>query len=143
VIVALAAFLLGLLSGAMVLIGVALVPFWQSMPPGEFRGWFARHSTRIGRLMIPLGASAAVVALVAAAIERTPPRLLAAAGAGTVASITMLVNEPANHRFASHGNLDDAETTALLARWRRWHWVRIVAGLAGFWGALSALRAGG
>src|SRR5437870_1934362 len=45
------AFLLGLLAGSMLLIALAVAPFWQSLPPAEFRAWFAAHAFRIGRLM--------------------------------------------------------------------------------------------
>ena len=106
------AFLLGLLAGAMLLIALAVAPFWQSLPPAEFRAWFAANAFRIGRLMIPLGAAAA---------------------------ITLAVNEPANQRFAAPGALGDAETQALLARWVAWHWVRVALGVGGFLAALRAL----
>ena len=46
----LAALLLGLLAGAMLFIGVVLVPFWHALPPAELRGWFARHAGRTGAL---------------------------------------------------------------------------------------------
>src|SRR5438034_6718542 len=114
------AFLLGLLAGAMLLIALAVAPFWQSLPPAEFRAWFAANAFRIGRLMIPLGAGAAVAALAATfAARRLPTRrshLRAAACALAVAIVTLAVNEPANERFAAPGALTDAETRALLAR---------------------------
>src|SRR5207244_2241495 len=106
------AFLLGLLAGAMLLIALAVAPFWQSLPPAEFRAWFAANAFRVGRLMIPLGAAAA---------------------------ITLAVNEPANQRFAAPGALGDAETRTLLARWVAWHWVRVALGVGGFLAALRAL----
>src|SRR6058998_1276304 len=120
------ALLLGLLAGAMLLIALALAPFWQSLPPAEFRAWFAANAFRIGRLMIPLGAAAALAAVAAAC----------ALGVGI---ITLAVNEPANERFAAPGVLGDAETRALLARWVAWHWVRVGLGLGGFVAALRAL----
>jgi hypothetical protein len=46
--------LVGLLAGGMVLIEVALVPFWRSASPAEFRTWFAAHSGRLRALMVPL-----------------------------------------------------------------------------------------
>ncbi len=137
------AFLLGLLAGAMLLIALAVVPFWQSLPPAEFRAWFAANSSRIGRLMIPLGAGAALAALAAALAARGLPtrrsHLRAAACALGVAVITLAVNEPANERFAAPGALGDAETRALLTRWVAWHWVRIALGVGGFLAALRAL----
>src|SRR5437899_1301894 len=137
------AFLLGLLAGAMLLIALAVAPFWQSLPPAEFRAWFAANAFRIGRLMVPLGAAAALAAVAAAlAGRRAPARpslLRAAACALGVGIITVAVNEPANERFAAPGALTDGETRALLARWVAWHWVRVGLGLAGFLAALRAL----
>src|SRR5436309_15814128 len=93
------AFLLGLLAGAMLFIALAVAPFWQSVPPAEFRAWFAANAFRIGRLMIPLGAAAAIAALAAAlAARRLPARrshLRAAACAVGVAIVTPAVNERA------------------------------------------------
>ena len=137
------ALLLGLLAGAMLLIALAVAPFWQSLSPAEFRAWFAAHAFRIGRLMIPLGAAAALAAVAAAAAGRGLPgrasRLRAAAAALGIGIITLVVNEPANERFAAPGVLDDAGTRALLARWVAWHRVRVALGLVGFLAALQAL----
>jgi len=63
-----AAAALGLLSGAMLLIGVAVVPFWLSLQPSEFARWFREYSPLLGRLMLPLGVCATVLAIVAAFI---------------------------------------------------------------------------
>src|SRR5262245_66672846 len=52
----LACLVLGLLSGGMLVIGVAFVSFWKSLSPSDFQTWFASYSQLIGRLMIPLGA---------------------------------------------------------------------------------------
>src|SRR3989442_11370139 len=99
-----AAFLLGLLAGAMLLIALAVAPFWQSQPPAEFRAWFAANAFRIGRLMIPLGAAAALAAVVAAlaapGLSTRRSHLPAAAGALGAAAITLAVHEPAHERFA-------------------------------------------
>ena len=137
------ALLLGLLTGAMLLIALALTPFWQSLSPAEFRAWFAANSYRIGGLMIPLGAGAAAASVTAAFAGRGHPawgaRLGAAACALGVAAITLAINEPANERFAAPAGLGDAETSALLARWVAWHRVRVALGLIGFLAALRAL----
>ena len=137
------ALLLGLPTGAMLLIALALVPFWQSLPPAGFRAWFAANSYRIGRLMIPLGAGAAAASGIAALAGRGHPtrgaHLRAAACALAIAAITLAVNEPANERFAAPVALTDAETSALLARWVAWHRVRVALGLVGFLAALRAL----
>src|SRR5918992_3224736 len=38
----------GLLTGAMLLIGVSIVGFWKSLTPSEFVSWFASYSSRLG-----------------------------------------------------------------------------------------------
>ena len=139
------AWLVGILTGAMLLIAVALVPFWRSLPPAEFRAWFAAHAFRIARLMVPLGAGSMVAALGAlGAGRRTPDRgwlALAAGGAVGIVVVTLVVNEPANERFAAATGLSDAETVVLLGRWSTWHWARVVLGGASFYAAVRAVAA--
>ncbi len=60
--------LTGLFTGAMLLVGVALVTFWQSLEPQAFLDWFAAHSHRVGRLMVPLGGAAVLATWAAAAV---------------------------------------------------------------------------
>ena len=141
----LAAFLLGLLAGAMLDIGVGLVPYWQGLPPAEFRAWFGAHAWRIGGLMRPLGGSAVVVvgaAWIGARRVSGSRRVwlgLAAIATLGVLVITLVVNEPANELFGHPGALSDAATAALLVRWMRWHWVRVGLGVLGFYAALRAV----
>jgi hypothetical protein len=134
----------GVLAGGMVLIKLLLVPFWRGVPPAEFRDWFGAHSGRIRALMVPLGAGAAVVAAGSAVAQVTEGSAgaaasVAAAGATVgVVAITITVNEPANAKFTS-GTLSDSETAQLLARWARWHDVRVALGLAATVAAALAL----
>ena len=140
-----AAFLLGLLAGAMLAIAVGVVPYWRGLPPAEFRAWFGAHAWRIGALMRPLGGSAVVVAGAAwfGARRSSGSRRvwlgLAAISALGVLVVTLVVNEPANELFAHPGALTDAATAALLVRWMRWHWVRVGLGVLGFYAALRAV----
>ncbi len=137
----LAALLLGLLTGAMLLIGISLVPYWTSLEPVEFSRWFAANSSLIGRLMVPLGSLATVVtvlAAVSAAVRRLPGWhwiATAAIAALFVAAIYPLYYTTANAALSS-GALAPAEITAELARWRTWHWARIVAGAVAFVAAI-------
>jgi hypothetical protein len=62
--------------------------------------------------------------------------LLAAACAVGVTVVTVVVNEPANEQFIGT-ELPVDETPALLARWQRWHTVRVVLGTVA---AISAVR---
>jgi len=129
----LSAVLTGLLAGGMVFIEVVLLPFWRGAPPAEFRRWFTAHSDRIRSIMIPLGAGAGAVSTAYAATrlaDRRPdgPASTAAVTNLGIIAITVIVNEPANHRFTGAA-LTDAETRRLLNRWARWHHIRVALGI--------------
>ncbi len=137
----LSALVIGLLAGAMLFIALALVPFWQQLPPAEFRAWFAAHSWRIGELMFSLGIAAVLLSLSALIRDGTNlSRWIAFGAALAVAIVTIAINEPANVRFAAPTGLSDPETMALLVHWKLWHWIRVAFGLVAFSAALSALR---
>ncbi|MGY1836528.1 anthrone oxygenase family protein [Blastococcus sp. SYSU DS0510] len=137
------AVLAGLLAGGMTLIDVVLLPFWRGVPPEQFRTWFAAHSGRIRRLMLPLAAGAAAVNAASAVVQtakgtRAGAASVAAGAAAGVVAITITVNEPMNHRFTAE-HLADAETASLLERWARWHHLRVALGVVATVGAASAL----
>ena len=122
---------------------VVLLPFWRGAPPAEFRAWFAEHSERIRALMLPLGGAAAATAVGATATralngEDARASSVAAVGAVGVVAVTVTVNEPANREFTSE-HLGDEETATLLARWARWHDVRVALGLIAAAAAVLAL----
>jgi hypothetical protein len=127
--------LIALFTGAMLVIRVVFVPFWQRLSPDAFRRWFRDNSGRIGAVMFPLGTAATLSATAAAVVSRDLPRArrqplwLAAACTIGVTVVTMLVNEPANEQFNGY-DLPVDETPALLVRWRRWHNIRVLLGAA-------------
>ena len=140
----LAAAALGLLAGAMLLIAVALVPFWADLEPTGFARWFREHSPLLARIMLPLGASATVLAVLAASLARplSSPHarwlVVAAVLAAAVAAVYPLYFTSANAALAG-GALGASEITAELQRWRIWHWVRTAAGVLAFLAALRGL----
>jgi len=139
----LATCLVGLLTGAMLVIAVSLAPYWASLEPRAISASFAATAPWIGRLMVPLGAGATLSTLVAASVvvvgQRGEWLWLAAAAVLMVfvAAIYPLYYTAANAALAS-GAGTPAEIGAELARWRLWHWVRLAAGLLAF---LALLRA--
>ena len=142
----LAVLALGLLSGAMLLIAVAIAPYWASLEPAAFANEFRASSVFLGRVMLPLGVGSTTLALLAAVVARpvSSPhfRWLAAAAllAVGVALVYPLYFGPANAALAS-GTLEPSAIGAELARWRGWHWARTIAGLAAFVAALGGLLA--
>ena len=135
--------LLGLLTGAMLVIGVALVSFWRSLSPSDFQVWFAAHSHLVGRLMLPLGIGG-LVASVAAVIAgwRSSARrwlLISAVSAIGVMITYPLFFAAANETFV-RGGLADVAARSLLDRWAAWHWLRTGLGAVSFVAALRALH---
>src|SRR5437660_12663295 len=105
----------GALAGAMTLIRLVLVPFWQRSVTTEFKPWFVENAPRLRALMVPLGAAAAVTASANALVTRRSRAVLAAAAAVGVGIVTAAVNEPLNARFEGPDPIDPAD----LDRWIR------------------------
>ena len=141
----LAVVLLGLFAGAMLLIGVAFVGFWQSLPPEAFLAWFATHSYRIGGVMLPLGVAATIAAIASAVITwRTGGRvrvwaLTAAVLAVLVIVIYLVVHAPMNAAFAA-SSVAAENVSRHLGTWATWHWVRVVLGVGAFYTEVLSIR---
>ena len=136
--------ILGVLAGGMLVIGVSLVSFWQSLSPSDFQVWFAAHSHLVGRSIIPLGVGAAVTgprSSPAGAVRRPSLALIAA-----LAAMGVMVTYPcffaATNAAFVRGGLSDAAARSLLDRWATWHWIRTGSGRVGFVAALRALQGG-
>ena len=142
-----AAGMLGLLTGAMVFIGAALVPYWFSLDPPAFAAWFARNSPYVGGVMVPLGGLSTLFSVAAAGVAwRVGSRArahfaLAAAMAVLILIIYLVEHASLNARLAS-GALAASEVEAALHSWRRWHWARVTAGAIGYLAALLGLARG-
>lgn len=137
--------LLGLLAGAMLLIAVAFVGYWQSLEPEAFLAWFATHAHRIGGLLLPLGAAATAAAIASVVVTwRIRGRLRAwaltsAALAVLVLVVYFAVHAPRNAVFAARG-VESENVAGELAGWATWHWVRVVLGIGAFYAELLSIR---
>jgi hypothetical protein len=142
-----ATFCLGLLAGAMLFIGAAVVPYWFSLEPPAFADWFARNASYFGAVMLPLGGVAALLAFAAALLAwraRGPGRVhfaAAAALAAVVGAIYLVEHASLNAAIVS-GTLSPGEIVSARSSWRAWHWARTAAGTLGFLAALLALPRG-
>lgn len=129
----------GVFLGAMVLIALAVVSFWKSLEPTVFQAWFGSHSFRLGRVMIPLGATAFVTIVVSLVLcsgggaAREVKRDLWIATASLVGVVVTYLGfvHPINLQFASETTVA-GDIPALLSRWEFWHWVRVVLGTLAF-----------
>jgi hypothetical protein len=123
-----------------------LVGYWHSLELRTFLSWFATNAGRIGGLMLPLGAAATLAALGSAAVTwPSGGRAWRWSAASAVLAVSILmvyfvVHAPRNAAFASAG-LPPERVAGELAAWARWHWVRVVLGVAAFWTQLVAIRA--
>ena len=141
----LACLILGLLVGGMLVIGVAFVGFWKSLPPSDFQAWFGSHSHLIGQLMIPLGAGSVAVTVATLVAGWSGPEirrrwlLIAALSAIGVMATYPIFFAGANEAFV-RGGLADSAARTLLDRWAAWHWIRTGLGMLGFFAALRALQ---
>jgi hypothetical protein len=135
----------GLLSGAMLLIGISIVGFWKSLTPSDFISWFASHSSRLGIIMIPLGTITLLLSLAAVAVSwRSRSKQRQWAMIAALCALCVMLSYPvffagANASFIA-GGLSDLAVRALLDQWALWHWGRALLGLAGFLAAALALQ---
>jgi hypothetical protein len=138
-----AAALLGLTTGAMLLIGTGLVPYWASLPPADYRTTFSAMD--LGRIMLPLGIGSFVITATALALLIREPgaRRTWVATATVCWAIPMLaypfVFEPLNLRIAGNAVLTSDEVFQLLHRWQALHWARTALGLAAFVSMLAGV----
>src|SRR5262249_51420625 len=110
---------MGLLTGGMLVIGVSLVSFWESLSPADFPARFASHARLIGRLMIPLGFGGIAVTLAAVvACRRDAGKSRRWLLISAVSAIGVMVTYPlffaATNEAFTHGGLSDAAARSLL-----------------------------
>lgn len=136
---------LGVFAGAMLTEGGVLVPYWQSLAPGDFFAWYAANDRRLLGFFGPLTAGAAFLSLAAATVAvwtRDAGRWPAAVAA--VLMVVCVVMFPAyfqeaNARFAV-ATIAPADLPAELARWAAWHRVRTGVAVAALAAAILGLR---
>jgi len=125
---------LGLFVGAMLTEGCVLVPYWRSLPPAVFFGWYAANDRRLLGFFGPLTVLAVLFAVAAAGASWWQghaarwPALAAAALSVTAAAMFPLYFERANASFAA-ASIAPGELPASLARWAAWHWLRTALSL--------------
>jgi ABC-type Mn2+/Zn2+ transport system permease subunit len=131
--------------GAMATEGGVLVPYWQSLPPGEFLVWYAANARRLVDFFGPVTIAAVLLAVASAVLalwSRHPGRMHATVTAVLLCGLLGLYFayfEDANTRFATGGIAVDA-VPGELARWAWWHHVRTGVSAAALVTAVLAVR---
>ncbi len=138
--------LLGLLAGALLLLAMGLVPYWQALEPASFVSIFRDNSGHIASFMMPLGFSATGITWVALGLaiwKKMPSKnwLIAA----SICALCMLATFPIYFSGANAALADGAvpatELANALSQWQLVHWVRTLAATAGCICALKAVQA--
>ncbi len=135
---------LGLLVGSWLTEAIVLVPFWRSMEPDKFLALYAELGTWIFRYFAPLTAITSVLTLVVALVpfsqgeapnlNEVVPVVMIAIALGMFAAF--FKRSIANFKAGIVSGLGLSED---LAKWARWHAVRLLIGSVAFISSLLAL----
>ena len=136
--------LLGIFFGAMLTEGCVLLPYWRSIAPTEFLGWYAANSQRLQGFFSPLTIGTALLAIVTAIgslWEHHPTQWLAiiiAVISIAVVSTFFLYFQKANTSFAT-ASISTDRVAVELTRWAMWHWCRTGLSFIAFTMAMLSL----
>lgn len=136
---------LGVTAGAMLAEAAVLVPYWQSLDPADFFGWYAANASLLVDFYSPLEITSAVVALMCAALysvqSRPGARLWWASAALSLLVIAtfFVFFKDANAAFSERA-VAPGSLPAALATWGRWQWGRVALGFAAFVASVLAVR---
>ena len=112
--------------GAMLLIALVLVPFWQAFAPSVFLDWFRTYAASLGSLMLPFGPGVLILAIFALALNRDRKLWWGLTILLTVANILYfpVYFLPTNNAFVEQ-TIPIAEVSGELNNWLNYHWQRI------------------
>jgi hypothetical protein len=139
----LAAVLLGLTAGALVAEGAILVPFWRSLSPASFLGWYKQHAAILQKFFGTLEVAAAVVTIFATVlswVSHDPSARLMIVSALLVVAVLAVFPiyfQQVNTSFAAATIALD-RVPAELRRWSSWHWARTLIAVTAFIAAFAA-----
>ncbi len=134
-----------LFSGGMFFIALGIVPYWNSLPPQEFKTWFATNGIFLGRVMIPLGITS-ILSCIAAWLYSGRPhnrRMLGTSLAclGVTFLLYIFIYSDLNSFLLEAANSPQLTIEEARTKWTRWHWVRTVLGIVATFTAMR-VRAG-
>jgi hypothetical protein len=135
---------LGLLAGSLLTEGVILVPYWRTMEPKEFLSLHSSIGPRLFMFFAPLTISATVLPVLAAAMPfilgvtahwlSVVPAIIAL----SMLAIYFAYFKGANESFES-GSVGVDGLSEELAKWAKWHSIRVVLCLTAFFISLIVI----
>ena len=120
---------LGLFAGSMLTEACVLVPYWRSLEPPEFLGWYGKNGHRLQGFFGPLTIITGLLAIAAAGLsvwQGLPGRWLLLAAAVIIVlviSTFYIYFGKANASFTA-APLPVKDVPSELVRWATWHWWR-------------------
>jgi uncharacterized membrane protein len=140
--------LLGLISGANVLILGPILTFWRSLSANDLQAWFVTNEPNFRRFLTPLGAATLVATILTAVVAWNLPAFRRGCLLGSVVCFAGVVGVTAFGNFPINDILVASETrtfaaweiTGLLRRWEHLHWLRTLLGLASLMCMLAGWR---
>ncbi|OUS30455.1 hypothetical protein A9R01_12465 ['Osedax' symbiont bacterium Rs2_46_30_T18] len=117
--------------GAMLIIALVIVPFWQTTQASDFLDWFSLYSPTIGKLMIPFGPGVLMLTVIVFFIDGTNKKLWGLTIGFLLANVLYfpIYFLPTNASFAEQTiAINDVSTE--LSTWLGFHWHRIFFALA-------------
>jgi hypothetical protein len=130
-------FALGLLVGSLLTEAMILVPYWRTMKPDEFLKLHHTLGPKLYVYFAPLTIVATLAPVIAAVLTvYLKPELSYLDVVPAVLTLIMLVIyfayfKGANESFEM-GSVGVDGLSKELSQWARWHWLRVVLGLAAF-----------
>ncbi len=137
-------FALGLLVGSLLTEAMILVPYWRTIEPKEFLSLHSTLGPRLYMYFAPLTILATIIPVVATVM----PFILGITShwLSVVPAIITLVMlaiyfayfKGANDSFKS-GSVGVDGLSEELIKWEKWHWVRVILGIAAFFISLLVI----
>lgn len=137
-------FALGLLAGSLLTEAIILVPYWRAMEPKQFLGLHGTLGPRLYAYFAPLTILATILPVLAAVMpvilgeEYHCLLVVPAVITLVMLAIYFAYFKGANDSFKS-GTVGVDGLSEELKQWAKWHWVRVILGMAAFFISLLVM----
>lgn len=123
----------GMYAGAMLLIQLALIPYWKTLSPEQYRESFQALGPHLGLVMIGLLGASIITALVTSIVvsQQRKEWAVVCVFVSVAAVLYPFVHGPINDLFLSNIALTNDAIIEMRDKWIFWHLVRTIAGIVG------------